>query len=202
MIEKNVRVGVVAVIQRDNKVLMGHRIGKHANNCWGFPGGHMEFGESPEETAIRETYEETGLIVRPATSSEKHIANRVFTHHVFIDVDKHYVSLYIPCVITSEAEAKIMQSLSGDILVDSKEPTKFDEWRFFDYNILPSPTVVPVPNDLFRTFNTSENIASLYLHLNNKKEHGNKLSIEEQIQYKKLKVAVGVIFDDDLIPLT
>ncbi|MEG0372245.1 MAG: NUDIX hydrolase [Clostridium sp.] len=28
---------------------------------WGFPGGAMEYGESLEETAIRELYEETGL---------------------------------------------------------------------------------------------------------------------------------------------
>ncbi|MFJ7183696.1 NUDIX hydrolase [Lysinibacillus xylanilyticus] len=31
------------------------------NNKWGFPGGAMEYGESLEETAIRELYEETGL---------------------------------------------------------------------------------------------------------------------------------------------
>ncbi|WP_198663158.1 NUDIX hydrolase [Paraliobacillus zengyii] len=30
-------------------------------NKWGFPGGVMEYGESLEETAIRELYEETGL---------------------------------------------------------------------------------------------------------------------------------------------
>ena len=32
-------------------------------NQWGFPGGGMERGESAEETAIREFYEETGLEV-------------------------------------------------------------------------------------------------------------------------------------------
>lgn len=32
-------------------------------NAWGFPGGAMELGESAEETAIREIYEETGLMV-------------------------------------------------------------------------------------------------------------------------------------------
>jgi 8-oxo-dGTP pyrophosphatase MutT (NUDIX family) len=30
--------------------------------CWGFPGGHIEPGESPEEAAYRELLEETGLV--------------------------------------------------------------------------------------------------------------------------------------------
>ena len=31
------------------------------NSCWSFPKGHMEAGETEEETALRELYEETGL---------------------------------------------------------------------------------------------------------------------------------------------
>ena len=31
------------------------------NNCWSFPKGHMEPGETETETALRELYEETGL---------------------------------------------------------------------------------------------------------------------------------------------
>ncbi|MBR2048816.1 MAG: NUDIX domain-containing protein [Oscillospiraceae bacterium] len=31
------------------------------NNCWSFPKGHMERGETEPETALRELFEETGL---------------------------------------------------------------------------------------------------------------------------------------------
>ena len=38
---------------------------KHKRNGkWTQPGGHMEGNETPEETALREVYEETGLRVR------------------------------------------------------------------------------------------------------------------------------------------
>ncbi len=38
---------------------------KHKKNRrWTQPGGHMEYNETPEETALREVYEETGLRVR------------------------------------------------------------------------------------------------------------------------------------------
>ena len=38
---------------------------KHKKNRrWTQPGGHMEQNETPEETALREVYEETGLRVR------------------------------------------------------------------------------------------------------------------------------------------
>lgn len=34
------------------------------NNCWSFPKGHMEAGETEEKTALRELHEETGLHAR------------------------------------------------------------------------------------------------------------------------------------------
>jgi 8-oxo-dGTP pyrophosphatase MutT (NUDIX family) len=51
------------VIMKDEKgrILLQQR--KHPYGFWGLPGGLMELGESTEETARREVWEETGLIL-------------------------------------------------------------------------------------------------------------------------------------------
>lgn len=50
-----------AIIWNQNNEILLQKRGDR--NAWGFPGGAMELGESDEETAIREVYEETGLKV-------------------------------------------------------------------------------------------------------------------------------------------
>ncbi len=50
-----------AIIYNDkNEILLQLRGDDH---FWGLPGGIMEMGETPKETAIREVYEETGYHV-------------------------------------------------------------------------------------------------------------------------------------------
>jgi ADP-ribose pyrophosphatase YjhB (NUDIX family) len=54
-------VGCGVIIEDDDRILLQHRT--DADN-WCIPGGVMEIGESFEQTAIRETLEETGLDVQ------------------------------------------------------------------------------------------------------------------------------------------
>ncbi|MFJ5118782.1 NUDIX hydrolase [Kitasatospora sp. NPDC088548] len=52
-----------AVVIREGRVLMVRRRVSEGQLLWQFPAGKIEPGESPEEAAVRETAEETGMNV-------------------------------------------------------------------------------------------------------------------------------------------
>ena len=56
-IKKIQRVTAKAVITRDKKILLV----QEPDNRWEFPGGKIEFGDTPEETLKRELKEELGV---------------------------------------------------------------------------------------------------------------------------------------------
>lgn len=51
-------VGCGIILEKEDQILLQHRKDRDE---WGIPGGVMEPGESFMETALRETFEETGL---------------------------------------------------------------------------------------------------------------------------------------------
>jgi 8-oxo-dGTP diphosphatase len=56
---------VAALIERDGRVLMSRRRPDQSlPNCWEFPGGKVEPGESPEAALAREIEEELGCTVQ------------------------------------------------------------------------------------------------------------------------------------------
>ena len=56
-------VGVGALILQEGKILLEKRRNQPAQGKWSVPGGVVEVGEPLEEAVIRETLEETGLVV-------------------------------------------------------------------------------------------------------------------------------------------
>lgn len=113
-------IGVVAVIQKKNKILLGLRKGPHAKGMWGLPGGHLEGGEFFDQCAIRETEEETGIILPSA---------RLLTviNTVYHSEQKHYVVVFMTADMPDGQEARVM------------EPKKCERWEWFKWNRLPSP---------------------------------------------------------------
>lgn len=60
-VEKRQATGCGVLVVRDGKILTGIRNDKHSRGQICGPGGHIEAGETPEEAAVREAYEEFGI---------------------------------------------------------------------------------------------------------------------------------------------
>ena len=86
--DKPIRKAVRCYLIKDNKVVVTKY--KESNKKAGYyeiPGGKIEEGETPEQTAIREMKEETGLKIKNLKYKGKMIIeypNRIFDFEVFI----------------------------------------------------------------------------------------------------------------------
>jgi ADP-ribose pyrophosphatase YjhB (NUDIX family) len=60
---RQLKVGAAAVIEQDGKLLLLQRTHKPFAGCWNLPAGYAEADESPDQTAVREVFEEVGLRV-------------------------------------------------------------------------------------------------------------------------------------------
>ena len=58
---QNPAPAVGAILEKKGSIVLVRRRYEPQVGYWGLPAGFMEYGEGPEETAIRETFEETGL---------------------------------------------------------------------------------------------------------------------------------------------
>jgi len=64
----NKKCGIIYFHEHDQTYLLV--LGKKSYK-WGFPKGHMEYGESEEQTAIREFFEETGIHIKDTSLLHK-----------------------------------------------------------------------------------------------------------------------------------
>lgn len=55
------RLAALAVLPHDGQVLLVRRRNPPDAGLWGYPGGHVEWGETVAEAAVRELSEETGV---------------------------------------------------------------------------------------------------------------------------------------------
>jgi 8-oxo-dGTP diphosphatase len=58
------KVAVGVVVEKDGMIVLGRRNHEPQIGRWCFPSGYIDAGEAPEDAAIREVEEETGLIVQ------------------------------------------------------------------------------------------------------------------------------------------
>jgi len=92
------RVGVGAVVLREGLVLLVRRGVAPARGLWAIPGGGLRLGETLQEGAEREIFEETGIVIRAGApvftcdSFERDGEGRIRFHYVIVDMIADYVS--------------------------------------------------------------------------------------------------------------
>lgn len=59
------KLAALAVLIREERVLLVRRKNEPDAGMWGFPGGHVDLGEMALDAAARELREETGVVGRP-----------------------------------------------------------------------------------------------------------------------------------------
>ena len=87
--DKFVNVGVSVLLTGEKGIILGRRNKNHSHgvNTWCSPGGHIEYGETPEETVAREAMEEVNVKV-------KNIKFIGITNDIFKKEGKHYITLW------------------------------------------------------------------------------------------------------------
>ncbi len=106
------------------KVLLGKRMVADQEFVWQLPGGWIELGESPEQTARREVTEETGLGI-----DELKLVG--LTNNIFPD-QNHSISLYF------EGEC------SNPEQIHNREPARCEQWIWMQWQELQNNLYLPL----------------------------------------------------------
>lgn len=117
------RVGVgigVIILNPKNQILLGLRKGRHGG-LYSIPGGMLDFGETFEDCAKRESWEETGLTLSNvevvAVTNNLKTAQNERIHNVSIIV--------------------VARDVHGT--AQNREPDKCAGWSWYDLDKLPEP---------------------------------------------------------------
>jgi 8-oxo-dGTP diphosphatase len=92
------RAAAGAIVFKENRVLLVLRGQPPAEKMWAVPGGSVELGETLQQAAEREVYEETGIVIQAGEpvftfdSIVRDDSGQVQFHYVIADLIADYVS--------------------------------------------------------------------------------------------------------------
>ncbi|MFA6524211.1 MAG: NUDIX domain-containing protein [Candidatus Paceibacterota bacterium] len=119
---KKPKVGVGVMIFKDGKVLFKKRKSFLGMSEYSFTGGHLDYMESFEECARRETREEAGIEIKNIRLN--YLAN----------IKKYKPKHYIDIGVIADWESGEPQVL---------EPEKNDSWEWYEIDSFPEPLFYP-----------------------------------------------------------
>ena len=116
------KVGIGILVLNQDEILLGKRKNAYGEGTWGFPGGHLEFGETATTCAERELLEETNLKalkLSPGPWVE------------VIEDGHHFITIFVS-----------VSSFTSQLI--NTEPDKIEDWQWFSIDALPTPLFIPI----------------------------------------------------------
>lgn len=129
------KVGISVMVIKDNHILLGKRKGSHGAGEYAFTGGHLEYMESFEECAMRETLEESGIKIKNIKFQ--------FIMNLLQFAPKHYVHIGL-----------IAEWESGE--PENLEPENCEGWDWYRMDQLPEP-ILEIDQLLIKSHKTGQN---------------------------------------------
>ncbi|GIM93808.1 NUDIX domain-containing protein [Paractinoplanes toevensis] len=114
-----------AVVVDDGKVLLIRRAVAEGRLSWQFPAGKVEPGESGEQAAAREAFEETGLVLRSVGSLGERVhpdTGRVMIYVAFECLSRCRVKVGTPALVGLHLRQKLILTAAVDDGLIGKNP--------------------------------------------------------------------------------
>jgi putative (di)nucleoside polyphosphate hydrolase len=131
-------VGVM-LVNREGLAFVGKRIDNQEGDWWQMPQGGIDMGEDPQQAALRELAEETG--VGPDLVS---VIARTREEHLY-DLPESLVGQLWGGKFRGQRQHWFLLRFSGlddDVRLDSHQPPEFCEWKWVAPDLLPE-LIVP-----------------------------------------------------------
>ncbi|WP_299984436.1 NUDIX hydrolase [uncultured Ruegeria sp.] len=124
------KIGALAVVIHEGQALLVQRNKEPDAGLWGFPGGHVEWGETVLDAAARELLEETGVIAEPMSYLHnldlmlRDNDGQIRAHYLLVGVACRYIS-GTPIAADDARDAQwfpVDQVITGDLPMSERVP--------------------------------------------------------------------------------
>jgi 8-oxo-dGTP diphosphatase len=119
---KQPQIGIGVLITKDDQILLIKSSNAYIGETWSTLGGHLEYGEHPEQSAIRKTREQLGVIITDVTFL-------AITNTIFEGLNKHTVTIWMAG-----------RYVSGEPQMNINEKSVMG---WFSWDALPEPLFLP-----------------------------------------------------------